>query len=65
MLQKGINKVLLFYINDIMDLVDKINYTQSDEYKPLSIYDVLDNVDDLENEKDIQRAIKELEMRVQ
>lgn len=56
--------MLLFYINDIMDLIDKINYTQSDEYKPLSIYDVLDNVDDLENEKDIQRAIKELEMRV-
>lgn len=56
--------MLLFYINDIMDLIDKINYTQSDEYKPLSIYDILDSVDDLENEQDIQRAIRELEMRV-
>lgn len=65
-LQKGeIIKMLLFYINDLIDLVDKVNYTQGEEYKQLSIYDVLENIDNLEDEQDIQRAIKELEMRVQ
>lgn len=56
--------MLLFYINDIVDLIDKVNYTQGEEYKQLSIYDVLENVDDLEDETEIQKAIKELELRL-
>lgn len=64
MLQKGENKYMLFYINAILDLIDKYNSTVGEEYQQLDIYDVLSDIDDLENEKDIQRAIKELEMRV-
>jgi hypothetical protein len=56
--------MLLFYINDIVDLIDKVNYTQGEEHKQLSIYDVLENVDDLEDETEIQKAIKELELRL-
>ena len=56
--------MLLFYINDIVDLIDKVNYTQGEEFKQLSIYDVLENVDDLENEQELQKAIKELELRL-
>jgi hypothetical protein len=56
--------MLLFYINDIVDLIDKVNYTQGEEYKQLSIYDVLENVDNLEDETEIQKAIKELELRL-
>lgn len=55
---------MLFYINAILDLIDKYNSTVGEEYQQLDIYDVLNDIDDLENEKDIQRAIKELEMRV-
>lgn len=55
---------MLFYINQIMDLIDIYNTTISEEYKQLDIYDVLDDIDDLENEKDIERAIKELEARI-
>lgn len=55
---------MLFYINAILDLIDKYNSTVEKEYQQLDIYDVLSDIDDLENEKDIQRAIKELEMRV-
>lgn len=57
--------MLLFYINDIMDLVDKYNSTIGKEYAQLDIFDVLDDVDNLEDEEDIKRAIRELEMRVQ
>ena len=53
-----------FYINAILDLIDKYNSTISEEYQQLDIYDVLNDIDDLENEQDIKRAIKELEMRV-
>lgn len=56
---------MLFYINQILDLIDIYNSTLSEEYKQLDIYDVLNDIDDLESEQDIQRAIKELEMRVQ
>jgi hypothetical protein len=56
--------MLLFYINDIVDLIDKVNYTQGEEYKQLSVYDVLENVDDIENEQELQKAIKELELRL-
>lgn len=56
--------MLLFYINDIVDLIDKVNYTQGEEYRQITIYDVLENVDDLENEQELQRAIKELELRL-
>ena len=55
---------MLFYINAILDLIDKYNSTISEEYQQLDIYDVLNDIDDLENEQDIKRAIKELEMRV-
>lgn len=56
---------MLFYINQILDLIDIYNSTLSEEYKQLDIYDVLNDIDDLENEQDIQKAIKELERRVQ
>ena len=56
---------MLFYINTILDLIDKYNSIIGEEYKQLDIYDVLSDIDNLENEEDIKRAIKELEMRVQ
>ena len=62
--KKG-NKQMLFYINTILDLIDKYNSIIGEEYKQLDIYDVLSDIDNLENEEDIKRAIKELEMRVQ
>lgn len=55
---------MLFYINQILDLIDIYNTTVSEEYQQLDIYDVLSDIDNLEDEKDIQRAIRELEMRV-
>lgn len=55
---------MLFYINAIMDLIDIYNTTINEEFKQLDIYDVLDDIDDLENEEDIKRAIKELEARI-
>ncbi len=55
---------MLFYINAILDLIDKYNSTVGEEYQQLDIYDVLSDIDNLEDEKDIQRAIRELEMRV-
>ena len=58
------DKYMLFYINTILDLIDKYNSTISEEYQQLDIYDVLSDIDDLENEQDIKRAIRELEMRV-
>lgn len=56
--------MLLFYVNDIMDLIDKVNYTQSEEYRQITIYDVLENVDDLEDEQELKKAIKELKLRL-
>lgn len=56
--------MLLFYINDIVDLIDKVNYTQSEEYRQITIYDVLENVDDLEDEQELKKAIKELKLRL-
>ena len=56
--------MLLFYINDIVDLIDKVNYTQGEEYRQITIYDVLENVDDLEDEQELKKAIKELELRL-
>lgn len=55
---------MLFYINKIMDLIDIYNTTISNEYKQLDIYDVLEDIDDLNNEEDIEKAIKELELRL-
>lgn len=55
---------MIFYINTILDLIDKYNANR-EEYYQLDIYDILCDIDDLENEQDIQRAIKELENRVQ
>lgn len=57
--------MLLFYINDIVDLIDIYNSTIGEEFKQLSIYDVLEDIDDLEDETEIQKAIKELKERVQ
>lgn len=54
---------MLFYIETILDLLDKYNATR-EEWQQLDIYDIYEDIDDLENEQDIQRAIKELEMRV-
>jgi hypothetical protein len=48
-----------------MDLIDIYNSTIGEEYKQLDIYDVLEDIDNLEDEEEIKRAIKELEMRVQ
>ena len=56
--------MLLFYINDIVDLIDIYNSTIGEEYKQLDIYDVLEDIDDLEDETEIQKAIKELELRL-
>ena len=55
---------MLFYINKIMDLIDIYHTTISNEYKQLDIYDVLEDIDDLNNEEDIEKAIKELELRL-
>lgn len=56
---------MLFYINTILDLIDKYNSTITEEYQQLDIFDVLNDIDDLEDERDIKRVIRELEMRVQ
>ena len=57
--------MLLFYINDIVDLIDIYNSTIGEEYKQLDIFDVLEDIDNLEDEQELKKAIKELEMRVQ
>lgn len=57
--------MLLFYINDIVDLIDKVNYTQGEEFRQITIYGVLEDIDNLEDEEEIKRAIKELQARVQ
>ena len=55
---------MLFYINTILDLIDKYNDGREEVYQ-IDIFDVLNDIDDLEDEQDIQRAIKELKNRVQ
>ena len=55
---------MLFYINEMLDLIDKYNSTVEEEYQQLDIFDVLCDIDNLEDEEDIKRAIRELEMRV-
>lgn len=55
---------MLFYINSILDLIDKYNEGREEHYQ-LDIFDVLCDIDDLDDEEDIQRAIKELQSRVQ
>ena len=60
---KGENQ-MIFYINTIMDLIDIYNSTISEDYKQIDIYEVLEDIDDLENEEDIKRAIKDLELRL-
>lgn len=55
---------MLFYINSILDLIEEYNEGREEHYQ-LDIFDVLCDIDDLENEEDIKRAIKELESRVQ
>ena len=55
---------MLFYINNILDLIDEYNEGREKHYQ-LDIFDVLCDIDDLENEEDIERAIKELKSRVQ
>jgi hypothetical protein len=47
-----------------MDLIDIYNSTISEDYKQIDIYEVLEDIDDLENEEDIKRAIKDLELRL-
>lgn len=47
-----------------MDLIDIYNSTISEDYKQINIYEVLEDIDDLENEEDIKRAIKDLELRL-
>ena len=56
--------MLLFYINDIVDLIDKHNSTIGEEYKQLTIYDVLEDVENLEDEEELKRAIKEVQLRL-
>lgn len=55
---------MLFYINQMLDLIDIYNSTIGEEYKQLDIYDVLEDIDNLEDETEIQKAIKELELRL-
>jgi hypothetical protein len=55
---------MLFYINTILDLIDEYNDGREDVYQ-IDIFDVLNDIDDLENEQDIERAIQELKNRVQ
>lgn len=56
--------MLLFYINDIVDLIDKHNSTIGEEFKQLTIYDVLEDVENLEDEEELKRAIKEVQLRL-
>jgi hypothetical protein len=49
----------------MLDLIDIYNSTIGEEYKQLDIYDVLEDIDNLEDEEEIKRAIKELQARVQ
>lgn len=58
------DKKMLFHINTILDLIEKYNEGR-EEYYQLDIFDILCDIDDLENEEDIERAIKELKNRVQ
>lgn len=54
---------MLFYVNDLMDLLDAYNENR-EVYFQLDIFDVLDEIDDLENEEDIKRVIKEIKNRI-
>lgn len=54
---------MLFYINDLMDLLDAYN-EKREVYFQLDIYDVLDEIDDKEDERDIKRVMKEIKNRI-
>ena len=54
---------MLFYIETILDLIEKYNENREEHYQ-IDIFDVLNDIDNLDDDKDIERAIKELKMRV-
>lgn len=54
---------MLLYVNDLMELLDAYNENRDPEYQ-MNIFDVLDEIDDTEDDKDIQRMMKEIENRI-
>ena len=54
---------MLFYINDLIDLLDAYNENREVHFQ-LDIYDVLDDIDNVEDEKDVKRMMKEIKERI-
>jgi hypothetical protein len=54
---------MIFYVNDLMDLLDAYNENRDPEYQ-MNIFDVFEEIDDVEDESDIKRVMKEIENRI-
>jgi len=55
---------MLFYIDEILNVIDKYNANREIE-QHIDLAFVIEEIEDIENDQDIQRVIKELEARVQ
>lgn len=54
---------MLLYINDMIELLDAYNENREVQYQ-LNIFDVLEEIDDVEDDNDIKRVMKEIENRI-
>lgn len=54
---------MLFYINDLMDIVEAYNENRELTYQ-LTIFDVLDEIEDITSDESIEQVINEIKMRI-
>lgn len=54
---------MIFYINDLIDIVEAYNENRELMYQ-LTIFDVLEEIEDITSDECIQRTINEIKMRV-
>lgn len=54
---------MIFYVNDLLELLDAYNENREVHFQ-LDIYDVLDEIDNIEDDNDIKRVMKEIENRI-
>lgn len=54
---------MILYANDLIDLLDAYNENRDPEYQ-MNIFDVLEEIDDVEDDRDIKIMMKEIENRI-
>ena len=54
---------MLFYVNDLMDILDAYNENRELTLQ-LTIFDVLDEIEDITSDECIEKTMKEIKMRI-